>query len=35
MNPFGGMTETESDEETLGNLTVAVKSIILYVGCIF
>lgn len=25
MNPFGGTTETESDEETLGNLTVAVK----------
>lgn len=34
MNSFVGMTETKSEVETLGNLTVAVKSIILYVDCI-
>lgn len=34
MKSFRGVTETKSDVETLGNLTVAVKSIILYVDCI-
>lgn len=34
MKSFRGMTETKSDVETLGNRTVAVKSIILYVNCV-